>query len=194
MSCDNEIKLFFIGFNKTATTSLDNLFKRNGFETIHWGSGETFLANQMQINFDGSLPILQGVEDFRVYSDFTYLTNDTAIEGNKFYRELHMEYPDSWFILNVRGIDSWLLSRLRHPTFAERYAMALNLTVPELIDYWQRLKIRTENEIMNYFQGYSKFKVFDIDSMSYADLAGILARDFILTETAPEILNVTALR
>ena len=184
-------KLFFIGFNKTATTSLDHLLKKNGYNTIHWMTGEIFLAKQMQMNVDAALPILQGVDEFSVYSDFTFVSNEIVIEGNKFYKELHREYPESWFILNVRNIDSWLLSRLRHPTFAERYAMAMDLTIPELVDYWRMLKIQTETEIIEYFQHSSKFRVFDIDSESYEDLAHTLEPDFHLIDTTLEILNVT---
>jgi hypothetical protein len=191
MNANNKTKLFFVGFNKTATSSLHNLFQKNGYSCIHWEAREIFLAKQMQMNFDASMPILQGIDEFNVYSDFTFVSNERVVEGNKFYKELHNEYSDSWFILNVRDTDSWLLSRLRHPTFAERYASAMGMNIPELIDYWRKLKTETETEIIKYFEGYSKFGIFDIQSDTYEDLAKLLAPDFVLNDTSFEIWNVT---
>ena len=36
--------IFIIGFNKTATRSLDYFFKRNGFPGIHWDYGNLALT------------------------------------------------------------------------------------------------------------------------------------------------------
>ena len=191
MNVNSTNKLFFIGFNKTATSSLDHLLRKNGYKCIHWMTEEIFLAKQMKMNVDASLPILQGIGEFDVYSDFTFVSNESVIEGNQFYKDLHREYPGSWFILNIRDANSWLLSRLRHPTFAERYATATNLSIPELVEYWRTLKIQTEKDIVKYFEGYSKFAIFDIESDTYMDLANVLKPDYILNDTTLEILNVT---
>jgi hypothetical protein len=187
-------KLFFIGFNKIATTSLSELFTRNGYDAVHWMTGNINLAQQMKKNKESGHLILSGVENFQVYSDLSFVSETIVIEGNLYFRELHLDYPESWFVLNTRNTNSWILSRLRHPDFAERYSKAMDLSIPELVEYWQTLKIQMENEIVSYFSGYPRFLIHDLDSQSFSDLASFLSQDFTLTDTRPISLNSTPTR
>jgi hypothetical protein len=187
-------KLFFIGFNKTATTSLHELFTRNGYDSVHWMVGNINLAEQMKKNKESGHPILSGVENFQIYSDLSFASETLIIEGNLYFRELHLDYPESWFVLNTRNTNSWILSRLRHPNLTERYLQAMDLSIPELVEYWKTLKMQSEKEIVSYFSGYPRFLIYDLDSQSFSDLASFLRQDFTLTDTRPIFLNSTPTR
>jgi hypothetical protein len=168
------LKFFIIGFNKTGTTSIDSFFQSYGFKTIHWKSGDRYLAQQIEVNVQRSDFILRGIDDFDVYSDFTFVSDDQAIEGNRYFRQLHSEFPSAFWILNTRSMQGWILSRLRHPGFAERYSRALDSSIIELIDFWQELKVSRELEIRQYFAGNERFIEFDIDRETFTELAAKL--------------------
>jgi hypothetical protein len=148
----------------------------------------------MKKNKESGHLILSGVENFQVYSDLSFASETLVIEGNLYFRELHLDYPESWFVLNTRNTNSWILSRLRHTNLAERYSKAMDLSIPELVEYWQTLKIQTENEIVSYFSGYPRFLIYDLDSQSFSDLATFLSQDFTLTDIRPISLNSTPTR
>jgi hypothetical protein len=78
-------KIFVIGFNKTATTTLHNLF----------------LANKLKSQHD----TIWQPNKFKCFSDNGDL--------NKF-KKLDRKYPGATFILNVRSLDKWLKSRILH--------------------------------------------------------------------------------
>lgn len=78
-------KYFVIGFNKTATTTFDNLFSKNNLKSQHASKWET--------------------DKYTCFSDNGDLNN---------YKELDLKYENSIFILNVREIDKWLISRFKH--------------------------------------------------------------------------------
>jgi hypothetical protein len=168
------LKFFIIGFNKTGTTSIDSFFQSYGFKTIHWKSGGKYLAQQIEVNVQRSDFILRGIDNFDVYSDFTFVSDDQAIEGNRYFRQLHSEFPSAFWILNTRSMQGWILSRLRHPGFAERYSKALDSSIIELIDFWQELKVSRELEIRQYFAGNDRFVEFDIDRETFTELAAKL--------------------
>ena len=165
------LKIFIIGFNKTGTTSIDSFFQSYGFKTIHWKSGDRYLAQQIEVNVQRSDFILRGIDDFDVYSDFTFVSDDQAIEGNRYFRQLHSEFPSAFWILNTRSMQGWILSRLRHPGFAERYSKALDSNIIELIDFWQELKVSRESEIRRYFMGNKRFVEFNIEKETFHELA-----------------------
>lgn len=160
-----ESKIFFLGFNKTGTRSINSLFLNNGFSTIHWiheESGDN-IARRIKQNCEMGRPAISGFDEFQVFSDLTYVTKDEVIEGNQFYSQLKSDYPDSLFVLNIRDKDKWLLSRTRHSDFAERYQLALSLNFNELIDYWSKLWETRNKEIQSFFVNDPNFLTFNID-------------------------------
>ena len=88
-------KVFVIGFNKTATCSIDALFKYNGWKTQHR---------------DG----LWETDKFEVFSD----QHPDATDRNDF-KSLFSQYPNSLFILNVRELSKWAISRCGHIIFSK---------------------------------------------------------------------------
>ena len=86
----DDSKIFCIGFNKTGTSSLHALFRREGFRSHHspvWRDMNAQLLSQYDCFCDGRP------------DDFVELAN---------------RYPRSQFILNVRDLNAWLASRLDH--------------------------------------------------------------------------------
>lgn len=78
-------KIFVIGFNKTATTTIHKLFITNNLKSqhaTHWD-----LSNYDCFSDNGNL------HDFR---------------------ELNNLYKDAIFILNTRSLTNWLISRFKH--------------------------------------------------------------------------------
>ena len=94
-------KIFVIGFNKTAGTTIAHLCMKNLLEARHqpnWGFS-IGLGKNSRGNFWGK---------FKCFSD------GGDREDFKF---LSASYPDSLFILNCRPIKDWLFSRFKHGVF-----------------------------------------------------------------------------
>jgi hypothetical protein len=85
------MKYFVIGFNKTATITIHNLFLLNGIKSQH--------------DNDWNL------DKYDAFSD----NRDLSV-----YRELTIKYPDAIFILNIRNIKEWILSRVNHGIIYKR--------------------------------------------------------------------------
>lgn len=98
-------KIFVIGFNKTATTSIAHLCCLNGFKSQHgfvvyeWSHEE------------------QKVKRLKQFETSLWRTEDHSIQvfadGRSIYefKKLDKKYKNSVFILNTRPLKSWLLSR-----------------------------------------------------------------------------------
>jgi len=84
-------KVFCIGFNKTATTSLDKLFQLWGMSSFH--------GEYHELSFDDRL-----FDKYQCFSDG---------ESHDF-KGLDQSFQDSKFILNTRKMDDWLVSRIKH--------------------------------------------------------------------------------
>jgi hypothetical protein len=81
------MKLFVIGFNKTGTSSLHELFQQSNINSCHT-----------------TIPVMDIID---VYDAFT--------DGNHYnFNEYYYKYPSSLFILNTRPIGKWLISRYKH--------------------------------------------------------------------------------
>jgi len=79
-------KIFVIGFNKTGTCSIAKLGMANNLRVQH---------NPKKFN---------NIENFDLFAD----------NGNfEDFKELDINYPNSIFILNVRPLDKWIISRFK---------------------------------------------------------------------------------
>lgn len=88
-------KIFWLGFNKTGTTSIHNLFKGLGFKSYHNATWVIDSINHNKTKIDKYDCFTDGLG----FSDIDWLTE---------------EYPNSKFILNVRKLDKWILSCYNH--------------------------------------------------------------------------------
>lgn len=148
-------KVFFIGFNRTATTSLHYLFKKAGYNSCHCLKNEGgHIARQMQQNIDAEKPILYTMEDVEVFSDVCYTKNSQHIEGTHFFKRYYAEYPDAYFILNTRDTKTWIKSRTKHKRgdYLRRYMKFHNIKSPmEVKEQWEEEKEKWETKIRNFF-------------------------------------------
>ena len=115
-------KYFVIGFNKTATSTFHSLFLNNNLTSQHASRWNT--------------------DKYVCFSDNGNLNN---------YKELDLKYENSVFILNVRELDKWLISRFKHglrsktkPNWAYPY------TREKCID-WIKYREKYHMEILDYF-------------------------------------------
>lgn len=120
-------KIFVIGFNKTATSTFHKLFLENKLKSQH--------DTVWQIN------------DFDCFSDNGDLNN---------FKKLDMDYPNSMFILNVRKLDKWLISRFQHG-ITEKWSNGLetNWAYPattKLCRTWINERETYYVDVLNYFK------------------------------------------
>ena len=175
--------IFCIGFNKTATVSFNVLFKSSGITSAHWGGMDPNgnLALQMARNFYLARPLLQGLEEYTALSDMTYADDKVIVEGCRFFKELHQQYPDAYFILNTRETEGWIRSRINHRQghFLERTQKACGLSEEEVLDAWRAMHVAHDQEVMQYFGANpGRFMRFEIEQGSVDEIARFLSPDF----------------
>ena len=153
------MKIFVIGFNKCATTTLHHLFLENNLNSQH------------SIEWD-----IKGYDCFSDNGnnqDFIYLDNT---------------YPDSIFILNTRKFNKWLISRFDHcirhnQSWGKPYSKELTIKWIEarnnhylkVLKYFENnphkliiLSIEEDNWI-EYISNILNFKKFNIRSQNIHD-------------------------
>lgn len=126
-------KIFAIGFNKTATTSIHTVFLKAGLHathTIKWRSCSRLFEHFKHEAFSDGPP-----DDFA---------------------KLDRSFPRSKFILNVRDLDEWLDSRLQH--IAYQHSLNYFSTNPGWADTDEAVKLwlikRNEHHlnVLEYFK------------------------------------------
>ena len=116
-------KYFVIGFNKTATTTFHNIFLQNNLTSQHTVFWET--------------------NKYTCFSDCGNI-ND--------FKKLDLMYKNAIFILNVRELDKWLISRFKHGL---RYPEKPNWAYPytrETCIEWIHQRKMYHLEVLNYFK------------------------------------------
>ena len=126
-------KVFAIGFNKTGTSSLHELFIKLDYHSTHgefWRKTESTLFHKYFDAFCDGIP-----------HDFVALDN---------------EYPDSKFILQVRDLDTWMSSRIEHiqrrPSNRKNKVSADWTTDLESLESWVRQRNEHHLRILRHFE------------------------------------------
>lgn len=162
------MRIFIIGFNKTATRTLHYFFKGNGLNAIHWDDGNLVEVFERNIKLGKKL-LFDGVtlnkevnsdckyEDAIVFSDMTSYGSLIVKDPKDYYKQLDKEYPNSKFILNIRDVDSWILSRLRHITknlggMLERDMKFYKCDMDNSIKRWRLLHSEHTTDVISYFK------------------------------------------
>jgi hypothetical protein len=157
-------KIFQIGFNKCGTTSIHKFFNSNGLKSIHWDG--SFMAKKIDQNHKNGLPLLTGYEEYDCYTDMESSDDDIFIYLTH-YEELDKQYPNSKFILNVRNIDKWIISRLNHPGYLDSYKSITGFEIDVMVKHWKESWIKHVNEVKEYFlERDEDFVCFDIETES----------------------------
>lgn len=189
-------RIFLIGFNKCGTTSFHDYFKANNIASVHWRANTLALA--LQRNQTTGQPLLTGIDQWTAYTDMICIpgspwgssnsTNAPLIEGCRWFKALHHDYPDALFILNTRDPFQWLRSRISHDKgqFAAAYLEAL---APEGVRNRRQLKRRWlhdwyqhHTEVITYFQAHARKQllVFHISESSEQQLNRFLKPHFAI--------------
>jgi hypothetical protein len=98
-------RVFGIGLNKTATTTLAEALSILGFDVLHWGGTEVHAAVMAAV--EAGEPLVSRL-DPRHDAFF-----DIGVLSRRFVL-LDDQYPGSRFLLTVRPLEDWLDSRRRH--------------------------------------------------------------------------------
>lgn len=189
-------KVFFIGYNKTATKAFHFLFKHAGYRSAHYSCAlsngvPAILAQIMKQNQDSYYPILHGIDRFQIYSDMFWHREDEWIDGIKYYKELYQQYPDAYFVLQTRDVESWLESKRKHKggAYMERACEYHNGDDSKVLDWFVQDREEHHRKVREYFKENPKFIEFDINEDSIDDLINFFLPDFILTEKHWQIVN-----
>jgi hypothetical protein len=184
-------KLFFIGFNKCGTKTLHHFFRRNGYLCIHsrsWWAKHTHGLTAAQMMKDNQLanrPILAGLSRYEVFSDLNFVTDSEIIEANSYFREMHQDHPDAYFVFNDRPVKNWIRSRLsheggKHGSFVKKFENALKLSRDEVIAFWEKDYERHKKDVVEYFQNHPRFMIYNIETDKPDRLLAFLSNDFNL--------------
>ena len=90
------MKIFCIGFNKTGTTSLQNLLIKEGFIDSNQSHFEQNLDSYIFKNPSTLIEII------KTYYPLSNIFQDVPFSLPNFYKELYKEFPDAYYILTVR--------------------------------------------------------------------------------------------
>ena len=99
-----EKKIIFVGFNKTATTSIHSTLKQNGIDSKH-RAGVCRFKNRYN-------KLKQVVTRRDAVSDW----GDTHVSVDVLLR-LNSDFDNLLFVLNTRNLENWIKSRFKHYYF-----------------------------------------------------------------------------
>ena len=168
-----DFKVFFIGFNKCGTRSFHKYFSDCGLASLH-GAATDDSHVAILLNVALGEPALRGLAPYDVYLDVG------AVQSQ--FRCLDRDYPGSKFVLNVRDVDRWLVSRLNHANGRYVEFMNLyyetNLTWSEWVERWRAEFIAHERAAVDHFRGRdADFLRFDVETDRLADLISFIGAD-----------------
>jgi hypothetical protein len=143
-----DTKVFFIGYNKTATSTINKIFQLNGFKSIH-------NPNWRHIN----------IKNFQIFSD----TGSVCIPNFNIEEAFH-KYPNSIFVLNTRSLDTWLRSRCRHYYWRGKFKKR-NMGYPitsKIIEEWIICRRAYYSNVLDFFQNKKdRFLIVNIEESDW---------------------------
>jgi len=184
-------KVFFIGFNKTATTAFHKLFLESGYKSWHNKRKKIKLVETLYYNLQNNLPVLFGIDDGVSYLDLGGVYNNQLIEGCAFYKEFYKEYPNSYFVLQTRSKEKWINSRYKWNNLPQRHAEILGISVDEVIHRWKEEWDVHHNAVRNFFKNRPNFIEYNIEKDNIEKLIHFLHKDFVLNKECWKKRNVT---
>lgn len=149
-------RVFGIGLNKTATTSLHEALTLLGYESLHWGGPP--VRRRVEAALAAGRPLLSGLDPrYDAFSDIEALSENFAL--------LDRQYPGSRFVLTVRDVDGWVASRRRHveenrrrKAAGEYHGTFLDVDEPAWREHWHR----HVDAARAYFAGRADFVEVDL--------------------------------
>lgn len=139
------VKIFVIGFNKTATTTFHHIFLKNNLKSQH--------SNKWNL------------EKFDCFSD--------NIEMNDNFKILYNKYPNAHFILNTRSLKKWIISRFKHGYLisTKNEKLKKNWAWPpteKLVKEWIIERETYYSDVLNFFKNKpNKLLIINIDQPNW---------------------------
>lgn len=188
------VKVFQIGFNKAATSTLFRFFEKNGIRAIHWENGE--IAERFEANRAAGRDPFADYPDVYFFSDMSTISGARIVDVYKDFEYIYKFHPDALYILNTRKLDDWVQSRLHHPRLAERYQKFLGVqSTEEVVAYWRKEWDEHHAKVRAFFADKpGQLLEFDIDRHGPAELAEFVKDHYTLDPALYESRNVTAVR
>jgi len=167
------LKIFVIGPNRCATTSLHKFFHFNGLRSLHCRIGEMYLAREIRDRRGDDAALRAFLGRWTVYSDFVYLTETEHYEAHGLYETYARLFPEAVFILNDRDTEGWIASRLRFKDdFLPRYLAVHGGTAEQAAARWRAEQDAHRAAALAFFAGHTRFVHLRIDQTGPQDLAG----------------------
>lgn len=159
-------KIFLIGFNKTGTTSFDNLFKILNINSTHECS---------------DIPILDMINKYDAFTDGEHLN----------FVEYYKKYPDSLFILNTRPMKNWLISRYKHAQhhhFSECWCWPVS---EEKTNEWITVRETHHKNVLNFFKNkLNQLLIINIEKNGWEDVVIKYLQNFNNVKKDEKISNI----
>ena len=166
------MKIFQIGFNKCATTSIHERLLNLGLRSVHHTCNKLKkpVAKVMQENKTSGRKILSRLSGYDAYTDLVFIDRHEHVEAFKYYADFLVEVPNARFILNLRNKDEWLNSCARHPGYFERLKTVYRLSSDQSVKSF--LSENWDNHILNVRASIpsSQLLEYDIDTDDARDI------------------------
>lgn len=153
-------RVFFLGFNKTATSALWMLMSASGLRAIHSsGNGKLFgrpaaerqsiphAADHIAANLVAGRDPIKGLEAYDVFMDLTVDTKDLCLAFEAFYAA----HPNALFVLNTRPEEDWLRSRCNHRRMLKSAAKAWEMSEAQVQERWRSSYRQHHNRMRGFF-------------------------------------------
>lgn len=179
---DPEVKIFFLGFNKCATSAIFLFLARQGIKSAHWQRGEENFAREIERKVDDKAELKRYLMGWTAFSDLTLSSDELILNGNRHFRILHELFPRAYFVLNDRDPERWVASRLMHRQgqYARRSAKFHGCTIGDLRQVWLKERDEHYRAVFEHFEDYDRFLHFKVDRDDVSTLITLLAPHFKL--------------
>ena len=188
-----QIKVFCIGFNKCASSAINNLLQTSGIAAVHWEANRTNIALEVERRLGNHEALRTYLDQWTAYSDMTFVSDTKVVEANRYFRIFHCLYPNAYFIFNDRDPDDWVNSRMRHAggSFARRASAALGIPIKRLPEFWKAERDAHLAAVTEYFSGHPNYLYFHVDRDDPRTLVRHLAPHFRISPNDWKRVNVT---
>ena len=137
--------VFNIGLNRAGTTSLCTSLNMLGIPSLHYANKDRSksLTKIMEKNLKIGRKLLDPIDsEFKGFTDF---------DGERFYKILFNQYPNSKYILTIRNKNDWVNSKVKHSKYRYFTKDFKRLTYDENVDYFEQQYATVTNDIRQFF-------------------------------------------
>jgi hypothetical protein len=196
---NKEKKIFLIGYNKCATRSICNLLEQSynikSEQVHHHRKGE--IASHIFSDIHNNVSILSRYPRINNVIAFADLENVSKTNGglpimaNEYFKEIYACFPCAYYILNIRNVDDWLISRINHNaslghhSYLKRWKKLYKIKDEEVIEMWRNSYIQHTQNVKNFFVDDRKrsLLIYDIDNDNPSKIVSFLSDSYVFPHT-----------